>query len=70
MTNYSLRDLDLYGGGLAYYSEISGANTLEYFCTPRNPEALLTEKAWKIMRLETVTLTGNMAPGKCIKWAN
>lgn len=67
--NYSLADLVLNGNALAYYTETSGANTLEYFCFPRQPDDAITDSTWKVMRFTTVTATGAMVAGKCIQWA-
>jgi len=69
MTNFTIDKLELYGNGMAYYVETSWANTIEYFCSPGQPGLWITEKWWKIMKLITVTATGNLAAGKCITWA-
>lgn len=69
MTNYQIWDLANIGNSLAYYTETSGANTIEYFCTPWQPWDALSASSWKIMRMTTVTATGNLIPGKCIMFA-
>lgn len=63
---YTLADLEKYGNWLAYYSEVDWLNTIEYFCTPRQPNVLITEEAWKIMKVTTVTATGNFVAGKSV----
>jgi len=63
---YSLRDLDLYGNWLAYYSETDWLTTIEYFCTPNQPWLAITETGWKVMKFITVTATGKMNPWKCV----
>lgn len=59
----------MYWNWLAFYTETSWLNTLEYYCFPRTPSDSLTDKTWKIMRISTVTLTWKMTVWKCIQRA-
>jgi len=65
-TNYTSELSNLYGTALAYYSETSWVNTIEYFCTPKQPWLSITDSWWKCMKLITVTATEKLADGKCI----
>jgi len=69
MTNYSFRDLELLGNALAYYSDDSWATKLEFFCFPHQPNSLITEPVWKILRMETDKTTWDMIQWKAIKFA-
>lgn len=69
VSGYTLKELDLNGSSLAFYSETSGVNTLSYYCTARFPEALITESVWKVLKVITVTATGNLAAGKSVLFA-
>lgn len=70
MTNYRLSDLSNIGNALAYYQDSTGTYKTEYFCVPRNPEAALTDPFWRIMKMDTDKVTGDLAPGKSITFAN
>ena len=67
--NYNLADLALNGNSMAFYTEVVGANTLEYYCFPRQPDALVWSKTWKVMLLTTVTAWGALAAWKCVQRA-
>lgn len=69
MSNYTLPNLSLYWNALCFYSEVSWANTISYYCSPRNPEALITESVWNVLKVITVTATGNLAAGKSVIFA-
>ena len=67
---YNFKDLVDLGNWLAYYSDDSWATKFEYFCMPAQPNAALTDKSWKIMRMETDKTTTDMIQWKAIKMAN
>jgi len=66
---YTLSDLVQNGNALAYYVTTSWLNTIEYFCFPRSPDMLVTNKWWKILKLITVTTTKELAAGKSVLYA-
>lgn len=68
-SHYDIKDLFIYWNSQAYYSEVDGSNTIEYFCTPSVPEAALTDKVWKIMKVTKITATGKYVTGKSVVWA-
>jgi hypothetical protein len=43
-TNYPIDQTVMLGNALAYFTEVDGVNTIEYFGTPRQPGLLITEK--------------------------
>jgi hypothetical protein len=66
MSNYTAQLLSLYGNSLAYYSEVSGLNTIEYFCFPVQPYIAIADTGRKVMRMTTVTIGWALIPWKCI----